>query len=54
MQSQTAFYYIGQVLTVDLWFSAHEACLELSTSCQSYCHINNCLSLVSVIALYLK
>ena len=47
MQSQTVFYYIDQVLTV-------EACFELSTSCQSCFHINNCLSLVSIIAWDLK
>ena len=34
--------------------AAREACFELSTSCESCCHINSCLSLVSVIALYLK
>ena len=29
MQSQTAFYYIGQVLTVDLWFGHAKLVLNL-------------------------
>ena len=53
----TCSHKLPFIIKAKFWlliFSAREACFELSSSCQSCCHIDNCLSLVSVVVLYLK